>query len=84
MAIPISESVYFAIQQAARPIVANERNQFLSEMALELAKHPEIGEGLAHRLAAELQRKFTVEARSAAVGDEQRASARFRRGSTYG
>jgi hypothetical protein len=82
MAIPVSESVYFAIQQAAWPITPSERPQFLIELAAELQRYPVVDVGLAHRVCAELQKRFTVEARSAAIGDAQKASARFRRGSS--
>jgi hypothetical protein len=84
MAIPVSDSVYLAIQQAAAPITANERPRFLAELAAELQRYPVVDVGLAHRVCAELQRRFTVEARSMALGDEHRASARLRRGGRYG
>jgi hypothetical protein len=64
--LAVSDAVYFTIEQAAAPIVANERPQFLLELAGELRQHPIIDVGLAHRCAAELQRRFTVEARSMA------------------
>jgi hypothetical protein len=84
MALAVSESVYFAILQAAAPVTAAERPQFLIELAAELERHAVVDVGLTHRACAELQRKFTVEARSMALGDEQRAAARFRRGGLYG
>ncbi|MBV8444094.1 MAG: hypothetical protein JO312_26645 [Hyphomicrobiales bacterium] len=63
MPMSIPDDLHHAIMQAAAPIVAAERPAFLEAMAVELIKHPEIGEGLVHRCAADLQRRFTVEAR---------------------
>jgi hypothetical protein len=84
MPLPLPEDLYLAIQRAVAPVTASERPQFLAELADALQAYPVIGEGLLFRLAAELQRKHAVEARSAALGDEKRASARFRRGSENG
>jgi hypothetical protein len=84
MPLALPENLYLAIQRAVAPVTASERPQFLAELADALQAYPVIGEGLLHRLAAELQRKHAVEARATAVSDEHRASARFRRGSDQG
>jgi hypothetical protein len=76
MPLSLPDDLYFAIQQAAAPVSAIERDQFLTELATELARYPALGPGVVHRCAAELQRRFTVEARSTAVLDEKRESAR--------
>jgi hypothetical protein len=65
--IALPEDLYFVVQQAAAPVTAAERPQFLAELAAELEWHPVLGAGVVHRACAEMQRKFTVEARSAAM-----------------
>jgi hypothetical protein len=84
MALALPEDLYAVVQAAAAPVTATERPQFLSELAAELERYPVLGAGVVHRACAELQRRHTVEARASAVLDEQRASARFRRGGRYG
>jgi hypothetical protein len=84
MPLAIPDDLFALVQQAAAPIAPAERDRFLAELAAELERHPVIGPGLVHRAAAELQRRFTVEARSAALGDEHREAARFRRGGEHG
>jgi hypothetical protein len=76
--LAIPDDLYFAVQQAAAPVSASERTQFLQELAAELGRYPVLGAGVVHRAAANLQRRFTVEARSMAVLDEKRESARGR------
>jgi hypothetical protein len=66
MPLALSDDLYAVVQAAAAPIAPAERAQFLQELAAELERHPEIGPGLVHRAAAQLQKKYTVEARSAA------------------
>ena len=65
--MPLSLSVeeMDSVLTAARPIALGERDHFLRELAAELAQYApsEIGPGLIHRLAADLQRRFTVVAR---------------------
>jgi hypothetical protein len=70
----------FAVQQAAAPVALRERAQFLQELAAELGRHSVIGPGTVHRAGADLQHRFTVEARNMAVLDQKRESARGRRG----
>jgi hypothetical protein len=52
--------------QAAAPVSASERHAFLAELADELQHYQTIGPGLVHRLAAMLQKRHVVEARSMA------------------
>jgi hypothetical protein len=66
MPLPISADLYSAALEAALPITPSQRNEFLAELATELARAPELGPGVLHRAAAVLQRKFVVEARSTA------------------
>jgi hypothetical protein len=82
MSLSLPDDLYFPVQQAAAPVSECERTQFLTELAAELGRYPVLGPGVVHRCAAELQRRFTVEARAMAVGEEQRQAARFRRGSS--
>jgi hypothetical protein len=70
-----SDAEYDAITAAATPIHASQRSAFLQRLADELTRHPIIGEGLVFRVAAELQRKFLVEARAAAQGEAERKRA---------
>jgi hypothetical protein len=60
----LNDDEYAAVQAAARPIHPLQRDDFLRSLAAELAQHPVIGPGLVHRLAADLQRRFMVEARA--------------------
>jgi hypothetical protein len=73
MPLALPDDLHAMVMAAAAPIAASERQQFLSELAAELERHPVIGPGLLHRLAAQLQRRHAVEARSmAASGAEPR------------
>ena len=66
MALPLPDDLYAAVLAAATPVTSAQRGQFLIELAAELQRHPVLGAGLVHRAAAELQRKFLVEARAEA------------------
>jgi hypothetical protein len=55
--ISLSDSELAAIMEAARPIPPRDRDQFLRDVAVELARYPEIGVGVIHRVTARLQRK---------------------------
>jgi hypothetical protein len=59
----LTDDEYDAVQAAAAPIRPHQRDDFLRSLAVELARHPVIGPALVHRCAAELQRRFVVEAR---------------------
>ena len=43
---------------AARPIPPRSRDQFLRDVALELAKHPEIGPGIVARVCSKVQKVY--------------------------
>jgi hypothetical protein len=64
MPLSLSDDEYAAVMQAAAPIVPSDRGLFLESLAEALARHPIVGPGLVHRLAADLQRKFVVQART--------------------
>jgi hypothetical protein len=66
MPLPITEDLYLAALAAAAPITPSQRDAFLAALAAELARRPELGPGVLHRNAADLQKKFVVEARSTA------------------
>jgi hypothetical protein len=52
------------VQAAAAPIHPLQRDAFLKALAVELERHPVVGPGLVHRVAAELQKTFGVVAHS--------------------
>jgi hypothetical protein len=64
MPLALSDDEYSAVQAAAAPIHPLQRGAFLQALAVELERHPVVGPGLVHRLAADLQRRFVVEART--------------------
>ena len=63
MPLSLSDDEYAAVMQAAGPIHPQQRDDFLRSLAAELRHHPVVGPGLVHRLAADLQRGYVVEAR---------------------
>jgi hypothetical protein len=60
--LSLSDDEFAAVQAAAAPIHPMQRGAFLEALATELKKDPVVGPGLVHRLAAELQRRYGVEA----------------------
>jgi hypothetical protein len=62
--LSLTDAEYDAIMQAAAPVHPSERGLFLLALAEELERHPVRGVGLVHRLAAQLQKQFVVQARS--------------------
>ena len=64
--ISLTDEQYATVLAAAATIIPAERDAFLRALADELGRHPVVGEGLLHRLCADLQRRFVVEARAAA------------------
>jgi hypothetical protein len=71
MPLSLSDDEYAAVQAA--PIHPLQRGAFLQALAEELEKHPVVGPGLVHRLAADLQRTFGVTVHSTNVA-HRRAS----------
>lgn len=61
MPLSLNDDEYRAVEAAAAPIHPRQRDAFLKALAEELERHPVVGPGLVHRLAAELQRRFGVE-----------------------
>jgi hypothetical protein len=45
------------IMSAAKPIHPRERDQFLRDVAVELARYPELGSGIVGRVTAKIQRE---------------------------
>jgi hypothetical protein len=77
MPLSLSDDEYFAVLQAAGPIHPLQRGAFLIALAEELERHPVVGPSLVHRCAADLQRRFTVEAqREPSLAAEVRHRAR--------
>lgn len=62
--LALNDDEYSALQAAAQPIHPLQRGAFLRALATELEKHPVVGPGVVHRCAADLQRRFGVEAHS--------------------
>jgi hypothetical protein len=60
--LSLSDDEYLAVQAAAAPVHPQQRGAFLQALAVELERHPVIGAGLVHRCAADLQRRFLIEA----------------------
>jgi hypothetical protein len=66
MPLALTDDEYAAVRAAAAPIHPLQRDDFLRALAGELERHPVVGPGLVHRLAADLQRQFVVQARTEA------------------
>lgn len=62
MPLSLSDDEYRAVEAAAAPIHPRQRDAFLKALAEELERHPVVGPGVVHRCAADLQRRFGVEA----------------------
>jgi hypothetical protein len=60
--LSLNDDEFAAVQAAAAPIHPLQRGAFLKALADELGRHPVVGPGLVHRLAADLQRRYVVEA----------------------
>ena len=56
MPLSLNDDEYNAVQAAAAPIHPLQRDAFLKALAVELERHPVVGPGLVHRVAAELQK----------------------------
>ena len=54
--ISLSDDELAAVMEAARQIPARDRDQFLRDVAVELAKYPELGPGVIGRVCSKLQR----------------------------
>jgi plasmid stabilization system protein ParE len=63
--ISLSDDELAAVMEAARPIPARDRDQFLRDVADELARYPEIGPGVIHRVVGKLQREHLAPRRYA-------------------
>jgi hypothetical protein len=78
MPLSLSDDEYAAVQAAAAPIHPHQRDDFLRALAAELDRHSVVSPGLLHRLAADLQRRFTVEARASAEAERFQGSKGYR------
>ena len=56
--ISLSDAELSVIMNLARPLNSEDRNEFLLEVAAQLAAHPELGIGLVSRVARDVQRRF--------------------------
>ena len=65
--LSLSDEEYSAVMAAASPVHPSQRDEFLRTLADEIVQQPAIGVGLVHRLAADLQRRYIVEARDEAA-----------------
>jgi hypothetical protein len=70
--LSLSDDEFAAVQAAAAPIHPLQRDAFLKALAVELERHPVVGPRLVHRLAADLQRRFGVEAHAETSHSEPR------------
>lgn len=80
MPLSLSDTEYDAVQAAAAPIHRLQRDAFLKALAAELERHPVIGPGLVHRVAAEIQKTFSVTAHTETAMTLSRDMGRVRRG----
>jgi hypothetical protein len=62
MPLALNDDEYSAVMTAAAPIHASQRGAFLKALAEALEKQPTIGAGSVHRAAAEIQRRFVLDA----------------------
>jgi hypothetical protein len=58
--LSLTDVEYAVVQAAAAPIHPLQRGVFPQALAKELERHPVIGPGLVHRLAADLQRRYVI------------------------
>jgi hypothetical protein len=56
--IHLDDDEMSAVLEVCRPLPPPSRDQFLRLLAAELERHPEIGPGLIHRIARDLQRQY--------------------------
>jgi hypothetical protein len=63
--IRLSDDELSAVFSAARPLPVEHRGAFLEEVANALANCAEVGPGVVHRVAFELQRAFFTQRRHA-------------------
>jgi hypothetical protein len=58
--LALNDAEFAAVQAAAAPIHPLQRDAFLKALAEELERHPVVGPGLVHRLAADVQRRYVI------------------------
>lgn len=58
MLLALSDDELVIVMAAAQPLRAGDREKFLVDVAGELAKYPERGPGIAHRIVRVAQRKY--------------------------
>jgi hypothetical protein len=54
----LSDAELDAVLNAAKPIHISQRSAFMRDVASELSRHGEIGPGLVHGVASELQQQY--------------------------
>jgi hypothetical protein len=58
MPLSLSDAELTAVMDAAAPIPRRDRDQFLRDVAAELARYPELGPGIVGRVVREVQRRY--------------------------
>jgi hypothetical protein len=53
----LSDSEMDIVMRAARPLQVDDRDAFLQDVAKHLAAMPHLGDGIVHRVCAEVQRQ---------------------------
>jgi hypothetical protein len=53
----LSDTELDIVFAACRPIAPHRRSAFMTDIAAELARYPELGPGVVHRICATVQRK---------------------------
>jgi hypothetical protein len=66
--ISLSDTELAAIMDAAKPIPAQHRSEFLRDVSAELSKFEVIGVGIVSRIAHRLQRQHLASRRSHGIG----------------
>ncbi|MGO4506017.1 hypothetical protein AB4Z51_03285 [Bradyrhizobium sp. 2TAF36] len=55
--ISLTDDELGIVMEAAKPLQPHQRSAFLADVADELARYPELGPGVIHRVTAKLQRE---------------------------
>jgi hypothetical protein len=57
MPISLSDSELDVVMAAAKPLMPSDRDAFLRDVAVELARYPELGPGIVGRVVGKIQRQ---------------------------
>ena len=58
MPLALSDAELQVVLDAAAPLLPQDRDSFLREVAAELARYPEIGPGIVGRVVRDIQRQY--------------------------